>query len=267
MNKKDVYRQILTNREKGKKMLAVLIDPGKNDLRNLASIIAILKICPPDFIFIGGSHGVNSTDSIIEIIKEEINTTVVLFPGDASQFSKHADALLYLSLLSGRNPEYLIGQHIKSSAAIKQSGIEVIPTSYLLIDGGKMSAVEYISNTKPIPRDKKEIVCSTAIAGELLGMHLTYLEAGSGADYPVPTEIISHVRSMTSIPLIVGGGICSTAAMEAAFNAGADLVVVGNIFETEPEKMTEFIRWVASFNEGDTSEKRDNFIHPDIINI
>lgn len=265
MNQKKIYRQILINREKGKKMLAVLIDPEKNDLRNLASIVAILKTCPPDFIFVGGSHGVHSTDSIIQIIKEEIDTSVVLFPGDASQFSEHADALLYLSLLSGRNPEYLIGQHIKSSLAIKQSDIEVIPTAYLLIDGGKISSVEYVSNTKSIPRDKKEIVCSTAVAGELLGMHLTYLDAGSGANYPVPTEIISHVRSMTSTPLAVGGGIRSTTAIEAAFNAGADLVVVGNIFESEPDKMTEFVRWTASYNDGNPSKISGRLTHPDII--
>ena len=229
-------------------MFAVLIDPEKCHGRNLAAIIAALKVSPPDFVFIGGSHAVKSLDNNIEVIKEEVDTSVVLFPGDASQFSEHADAMLYLSLLSGRNPEYLIGQHIKSAAAIFESGIEVIPTAYLLIDGGKISSVEFISNTRAIPRDKKEIALSTAIAGELLGIRLTYLEAGSGASATVPTEMISYIRSTTLSPLIVGGGITSTEKLEAVFNAGADIAVVGNAFEEDPHKMVEFIEWVNNYN-------------------
>jgi len=244
----NTYRKILINREMGKKMFAVLIDPEKCHGRNLAAIIAALKVSPPDFVFIGGSHAVKSFDNIIEIIREEVETSVVLFPGDASQFSQSADAMLYLSLLSGRNPEYLIGQHIKSATAILESGIEVIPTAYLLIEGGKISSVEFVSNTRAIPRDKKEIALSTAIAGELLGMRLTYLEAGSGASQTVPAEMISYIRSTISSPLIVGGGITSITALEAAFNAGADLVVVGNAFEDEPAKMVEFTDWVNNYN-------------------
>lgn len=246
------YRKILLNRESGKKMFAVLIDPEKCHGRNLAAIIAALKVAPPDFVFIGGSHAVKALDNIIEIIKEEVDTDVVLFPGDASQFSDKADAMLYLSLLSGRNPEYLIGQHIKSAAAIFESGVEVIPTAYLLIEGGKLSSVEFISNTRAIPRDKKEIVLSTAIAGELLGMRLTYLEAGSGAVLTVPTEMISYVRSTVLSPLIVGGGITSTETLEAIYNAGADIAVVGNAFEENPSKMVEFIEWVNNFNNKST---------------
>lgn len=244
-----IYRQILVNREKGIKMLAILIDPEKCHGRNLAAIIAALKVSPPDFVFIGGSHAVKSLDNLIEVIKEEVDTCIILFPGDASQFSEKADAMLYLSLLSGRNPEYLIGQHIKSATAIFESGIEVIPTAYLLIDGGKISSVEYISNTSAIPTDKKEIARSTAIAGELLGMRLTYLEAGSGANNTVPTDMISYVRSTISSPLIVGGGITSTKVLENIFNAGADIVVVGNIFEENPSKMVEFIKWVNQYNQ------------------
>lgn len=251
------YRKILINRETGKKMFAVLIDPEKCHGRNLAAIIAALKVSPPDFVFIGGSHAVKSLDNIIEIIKEEVGSDVVLFPGDASQFSENADAMLYLSLLSGRNPEYLIGQHIKSAAAIFESGIEVIPTAYLLVDGGKVSSVEFISNTRAIPRDKKEIALSTAIAGELLGMRLTYLEAGSGASETVPTEMISYIRSTILSPLIVGGGITTTETLEAIFNAGADIAVVGNAFEENPAKMVEFIEWVNRYNNknDDTTEQ------------
>jgi putative glycerol-1-phosphate prenyltransferase len=207
----------------------------------LSNTIALLKSNIPDFIFVGGSHAMTSTDSLVELLREEIKTRIILFPGNASQFSTKANALLYLSLLSGRNAEFLIGQHINSSVAIKKSGIEVIPTGYILVDGGKPSSVEYISNTRPIPRNKKEIALSTAIAAELLGMRMVYLEAGSGAEFPVPKEMIEYVSSYLSLPLIVGGGIKTTEQLTEAFDAGADIVVVGNIFETNPEKISEFV--------------------------
>jgi len=175
------------------------------------------------------------------LLKEETKAEIVLFPGNASQFSTKADALLYLSLLSGRNPEFLIGQHVTSSIAIKKTNIEVIPTAYILIDGGKLSSVEYISNTRPIPNDKKEIALSTAVAGELLGMRLVYLEAGSGANTPIPVEMIEYVCADLSLPLIVGGGIKTTKQLTDAFDAGADLVVIGNVFETDQSKIAEFI--------------------------
>jgi len=186
-------------------MLAVLLDPDQCRGSVLSSTIAELKSNTPDFIFVGGSHTLNSIDSLIDLLKEEIKTSVVLFPGNAAQFSSNAHAMLYLSLISGRNAEFLIGQHVGSAVAIKKSEIEVIPTGYLLIDGGKSTSVEYISNTRPIPRDKKEIALSTAVAGELLGMKLIYLEAGSGALKPVPTDMITCVKAGLSLPLVVGG--------------------------------------------------------------
>ena len=266
MRHNNIYRKILLNREMGKKMFAVLIDPEKSNGRHFASIIAMLKTSPPDFVFIGGSHAVKSLDNMIEVLKEEVDTSVILFPGDASQFSAHADALLFLSLLSGRNPEYLIGQHIKSAVAIQESEVEVLPTAYLLIDGGKISSVEFISNTRAIPADKKEIARSTAVAGELLGMHLTYLEAGSGAIYPVPAEMISHVRKSIDTPLIVGGGITSVESIEKAFQAGADIVVVGNAFESDIQKMSEFINWVKTHNTNTNLLGGEPPVsHPDII--
>jgi len=176
-----------------------------------------------------------------------------LFPGNASQFSVHADALLYLSLLSGRNAEFLVGQHLTSAIAIKNSNIEVVPTGYLLIDGGKPSSVEYISNTRPIPRDKNEIALSTAVAGELLGMRLIYLEAGSGAEIPVPVEMIECVSAGLSLPLIVGGGIKTTEQLSAAFDAGADIVVVGNVFEKDPSRIAEFVQCVQSFQQNQSN--------------
>lgn len=269
MRHNNIYRRILLNREMSRKMFAVLIDPEKCNGRQFASIIATLKIAPPDFVFVGGSHAVKSLDNMIEVLKEEVDTTVVLFPGDASQFSEHADALLFLSLLSGRNPEYLIGQHIKSAVAIKESEVEVIPTAYLLIDGGKVSSVEFISNTRAIPRDKKEIALSTAVAGELMGMHLTYLEAGSGASQTVPEEMISYIRESVDTPLIVGGGITSTEEMEKIYEAGADIIVIGNAFESDLHKMVDFVKWVEAYNNKHNIPGMESGVpkHPDIISL
>jgi putative glycerol-1-phosphate prenyltransferase len=244
---KNIYKTILLNREIKHKMLAVLLDPDQCRGSILSSTIAVLKTNIPDFIFVGGSLTVNCLDSLIDLLKEEINTNIVLFPGNAQQFSPNADALLYLSLLSGRNAEFLIGQHVGSAIAIKKSKIEVIPTGYLLIDGGKLTSVEYISNTRPIPHDKKEIALSTAIAAELLGMKLIYLEAGSGANNPVSPEMIGYVKAELSLPLIVGGGIKTTKQLKEAFDAGADLVVVGNIFETQPALISEFVKSTRNY--------------------
>lgn len=245
---KDVYKKILLNREINHKMIAVLLDPDQCRGSLLASTVAALKSNAPDFIFVGGSHTLSSTDSLIELLKDETKSNVILFPGNASQFSTKADALLYLSLFSGRNAEFLIGQHITSAIAIKNSDIEVIPTGYLLVDGGKPSSVEYISNTRPIPRDKNEIALSTSVAAELLGMKLIYLEAGSGASFPVPMQMIQSVKSGLSIPLIVGGGIKNTEQLKNAFEAGADLVVVGNVFESNPSIISEFVECVHAMN-------------------
>ena len=245
----NIYNHILENKKENRKLLAVLLDPDQCRGSLLASTIAALKSNVPDFIFVGGSHILSSTDSLIELLKEETKAAVVLFPGNASQFSTQADALLYLSLFSGRNAEFLIGQHITSALAIKNSNIEVIPTGYLLVDGGKPSSVEYISNTRPIPRDKNEIALSTSVAAELLGMKLIYLEAGSGANHPVTPEMIETVNSGLSIPLIVGGGIKTTTNLRAAFEAGADLVVVGNIFESNPSLIADFVQCKNEFNQ------------------
>lgn len=245
----EIYRSILVKREQNHKMVAVLLDPDKCKDRHIVSIISMLKSYPPDFVFVGGSHTILSTNSLIEILQEELSSKIVLFPGDASQFSDKADALLLLSLLSGRNPEYLIGQHVNSAIGIRASGVEVIPTAYILVEGGKTSAVEYMSNTRAIPRNKKDIAVSTAVAGELLGMHLTYLEAGSGAQLPVPTEMIQAVRHNLDMPLIVGGGIGTPEAMMAAFEAGADLVVIGNAFESQPQLIPDFAQALKKYNE------------------
>jgi len=255
---KYIYKKMLLNREAKRKMLAILLDPDQCRGRVLSSTISALKTDMPDFIFVGGSLTVSSTESLIDILREETKATVILFPGNAAQFTPKADALLNLSLLSGRNAEFLIGQHVNSAIAIKNSGMEMIPTAYLLIDGGKTSSVEYMSNTRPIPRDKKEIALSTAVAGELLGMRMVYLEAGSGAKIPVSQEMISYVRDGLSLPLIVGGGIKSIPDLENAFEAGADLVVVGNIFESHPEKIAEFVAFTQQYGREEEENEEEN---------
>jgi len=245
---KKIFRTILLNRELNKKMLAVLVDPDKCKGALLANTVAALKTNTPDFIFVGGSLTTKSSELLVEVLKEETTASIVLFPGSTSQFAPNADAMLFMSLISGRNPDYLISQQVQSAMAVKQSGIEVIPTGYILIEGEKRSAVEYISNTRPIPPDKQDIVLATAIAGELLGMHAIYLEAGSGASNPMPAPLIKHISENIEIPLIVGGGITKIDQMLECFDAGADIVVIGTLFETEPSKIPDFVEAAATYS-------------------
>lgn len=221
-------------------MLAVLLDPEKCAGALLADIMSQFSKALPDFIFIGGSNKSCSTDELVEAL-QDIPIPKILFPGDASQFTEGADAILFLSLISGRNPDYLIGQHVKSAQIIKKSVVEVIPVAYVLVDGGTNTSVQRVSDTAPIPSDDIDLCVSTAVAGELLGMKMVYLEAGSGAKHPVPSAVITAVKQSLDIPLIVGGGIRTEQKLREAYDAGADLVVVGNVFENEPEKITDFV--------------------------
>ena len=223
-----------------KKQIAVLLDPDKTTLAELPNVCAHIAQAEPDYLFVGGSTVTDSIDLFVRRLKEELNIPVVLFPGNASQFSPVADAMLYLSLISGRNAELLIGQQVKSALCIHQSGIETIPTGYMLIDGGRQSTTEKVSQTTPIARTDIHTAVSTALAGELLGQKLIYLEAGSGALQSVPTEMISEVKRHLSIPLVVGGGIRSEEQICEILRAGADLIVIGNYFETKPEEMKRF---------------------------
>ena len=245
--KREIYKKIISNQHTNRKMLAVLLDPDTCDDEYLQQTLSILKAHTPDFVFVGGSHLHNSVDKLIELLKSELETDIILFPGNASQFSDKSDGLLYLSLLSGRNAEFLIGEHVNSAKAIKDSKLEVISTAYLLIEGGSTSSVEYMSNTRAIPHNKIDIAVSTAIAGELLGMQLTYLEAGSGAKHPVSQQMIQAVRTNTEKPLLVGGGIRTIEALTQAMDAGADLVVVGNVFETNPNLIMDFVKAVREY--------------------
>ena len=225
-----------------KHSLALLLDPEKANL----DALPITDLCHPDYIFVGGSTGGDTTD-FIRALKEKLPITnhqlpIILFPGNSSQFSPEADGILFLSLLSGNNPEYIVGQQIKSARAVHDSHLDFVPTAYVLIDGGVETSTMRVTGTKPLdPKDVKTIV-DTCIAAELMGKKAIYLEAGSGAITPVSTDIIKAVREAVSVTLIVGGGIRTLEAMNAAYRAGADIVVIGNHFESHPEELEKFCR-------------------------
>jgi putative glycerol-1-phosphate prenyltransferase len=218
----------------GKRFIAVLIDPEKcTDDKALKVLLEKASFAKIDFLFIGGSTVTRKEfDKAINLIRKLTKIPLVIFPGSAQQISSKADAILYLSLLSGRNPDFLIGHHIQSATELYDMDIEVIPTAYLLIDGGTQSSVAYVSQTTPIPRDQKSIVKQTAIAGKLMGKSLIYLDAGSGAKFNVPSSIIEELTFL-NIPIIVGGGIRDTNTIRNLHDAGASVVVIGNKIEDE----------------------------------
>ncbi len=227
------YQDSIHKKSVNQKQLALLVDPDKYSQESLALFVELAKETLPDCIMVGGSLVAGSVEQVVQYIKSHTNIPVVLFPGNSHQLCNEADALLLLSLLSGRNADFLIGQHVVAAKAIRDSGIESISTGYILIDGGCSTSVEYMSNTKPIPRDKVEIIVATAIAGELIGNRLVYLEAGSGAINPVSKEAIQAVRQAISLPIIVGGGIRTVEQAKDAYLAGADMIVVGNALEKD----------------------------------
>lgn len=229
-----IYKDILKAKEKGSRLLAVLIDPDKFEIENTNSFITKVNESIATHIFVGGSIVANGVTSKLTLeIKKYTQLPVVLFPGDVTQISNEADGLLFLSLLSGRNPDYLITQQIAAVPHLMTSNLEVISTGYILINGGKTTAVEKVTGQKPIDETDIEKIVHTTIAGQFLGMKLIYLEAGSGAEFPVNDQIINQVKSNLSIPLIVGGGVRNKAQLEKAYNAGADLVVIGTKFEQD----------------------------------
>lgn len=231
-----IYQRIIESRGK-KKLFALLLDPDKCDGDHLKRLLAIALQSNVSMLLVGGSLVKSDVSSLISDIKKQSKLPVVLFPGNALQFSAEVDAIFLLSLISGRNSDFLIGNHVIVSSAIKRSGVEVLPTGYILIDGGIPTSVQYMSNTMPIPASKIDIAVATALAGEQLGLKLIYLEAGSGAKNPVPLEMIKAVHKEISIPLIVGGGLKTPEQVKAAWDAGADMVVVGNALENDIEKL------------------------------
>ena len=233
--------------DKKRKKLAVLIDPDKPSDAQILSMVEKANAADVDFFFVGGSLLVtDSLDHCIKLIKEHSKIPVLIFPGNSLQISKYCDGFLLLSLISGRNPEMLIGRHVIAAPYLKLYGNEIIPTGYMLIDSGKATSVTYMSDTTPIPHDKDDIAMCTAIAGEMLGLKLIYLEAGSGAAMPVSTSMISKVRQMINIPLIVGGGIKTPEMAAEAVKAGADVIVIGTAFEKEPEMLMKFAKAIHS---------------------
>lgn len=243
---KALYNLLVHKKLQGKKSLAVLIDPDKTE--KLSALLNFAKTFPPDFFFIGGSLlSDGNLESCIGKIRTACNVPVLLFPGNEMQISASADALLLLSVISGRNPELLIGRHVAAAGMIRASKLEIIPTGYILIESGAPTAVSYMSNTQPIPRTKDSIAALTALAGEQLGMKMIYLEAGSGANLPVPVAMISAVKNYISVPLITGGGLKTADEIAERFTAGADVIVAGNILEENPGLLQQFVETANSF--------------------
>jgi putative glycerol-1-phosphate prenyltransferase len=241
--KQELYLQLAEKKKLGRKSFTVLIDPDKVDNAKIEQLVSLAMDAKVDYFFVGGSLVIsNHLDECIQQIKASCDIPVILFPGSPSQVSRYADALLYLSLISGRNPELLIGQHVVSAPFVKKSALEIMPTGYMVIDGGAPTTVSYISNATPIPSDKNEIAMCTAMAGEMLGMKLIYMDAGSGAKRPIPEEMIHKVATHIEAPLIIGGGIVEPEKAYLNCKAGADVIVVGNAIE----KNTSLIKEMAA---------------------
>jgi phosphoglycerol geranylgeranyltransferase len=235
-----LYQQLLEKKNKGQKSFALLIDPDKVDEEKINQLTQLATDAKVDYLFVGGSLVIsNHLDDVVQRIKKACSIPAILFPGSPSQISTHADGLLYLSLISGRNPELLIGQHVISAAAVKQSGLEIISTGYMVIDGGAPTTVSYISNAAPIPADKNEIAMCTAMAGEMLGMKVIYMDAGSGAKRPISESMIEKVAKTIEAPLIVGGGILDPEKAYRNCKAGADVIVIGDAIEKNTSLIKE----------------------------
>ena len=244
---KPIYNSITERKRTGKKSFAVLIDPDKVNNNNMGQLIELALAAKVDYFFVGGSLVIsNYLDECLQLIKKSCSIPTILFPGSPSQVSKYADALLYLSLISGRNPELLIGQHVVSAPAVKKSGLEIMPTGYMVVDGGAPTTVSYISNASPLPADKNEIAVCTAMAGEMLGMQLIYMDAGSGAKLPITESMIEHVSKAIQVPLIIGGGIIEPEKAYLNCKAGADVIVVGNAIEKDASLIREMATAVHS---------------------
>lgn len=232
----EIYKEITSAFQENRRLLAVLLDPDKVDFDSIEVLVQKINQSPATHIFIGGSLVFsNLIEHLITEIKSFSNLPILLFPGHPSQIAQNADGILFLSLLSGRNPDYLIEHHVKSAPLLKKSNLEIIPTAYLLIESGGITAVEKVSETVPISRKNSDEAVATAQAGELMGNKLIYLEAGSGALHAIPKEMIEQVSNSVEIPLIVGGGIRTKEGIEIAYKSGATMVVIGTAFENDAE--------------------------------
>ena len=247
--KHTLYNIIQEGKANAKKALAILIDPDKLNEESLNQTIELAVKSKVDYFFVGGSLVVTDTlDTTVAAIKKQSSIPVILFPGSPDQITAKADALLYLSLISGRNAELLIGHHVVSAPFIRQSGLEIMSVGYMLIDGGSPTTVSYISNTNPIPSNKNDIAICTAMAGEMLGLQLIYMDAGSGAQRPIPTAMIQEVAKHIQAPLIIGGGITTPEKAIENCKAGADIIVIGNAVEKDPSLIKAMAEAIHSLN-------------------
>lgn len=245
--KQFIYESLLERKKRGQRSFAVLIDPDNVNAAKIDELTELAVSANVDYLLVGGSLVIsNHLDEVVQHIRRNCSIPVILFPGTPSQVSRYADGLLYLSLISGRNPELLIGQHVISAPAVRKSGLEIISTGYMVIDGGAPTTVSYISNATPIPADKNEIALCTAMAGEMLGMKLIYMDAGSGARHPIREEMIAAVSHHIEVPLVVGGGIREPEKAYRNCKAGADVIVVGNAIEKDASLIREMASAVHS---------------------
>ncbi|MCU0449823.1 MAG: geranylgeranylglyceryl/heptaprenylglyceryl phosphate synthase [Bernardetiaceae bacterium] len=229
-------------RATGRKGLAILVDPDKTSPTGCTQLLAACAGHQPDCFMVGGSLITSPhLEAVVAFFKQETEVPVLLFPGHYSHVCPQADALMFLSLISGRNPEYLIGQHVVAAPHLRRSGLEIIATGYLLVHGGNLTTVAYMSNTTPLPPDKPDLTAATALAGEMLGLKMLYLDAGSGAQWSVPPALVEAARSVTQVPLIVGGGIREVATLRQLYAAGADLAVIGTASEQQPGLLPQLL--------------------------
>ena len=244
----NIYKKITQSKKNGKKLFAILIDPDKQDSKDLLKIIEKCNSTKVDMFFVGGSLLTNDyLKNCITTIKNNSKIPVVLFPGNAMQVDEQADAILFLSLISGRNAEMLIGKQVITAPILKKSSLEVIPTGYMLIDSGKQTTVSYMSNTTPIPHDKEQVAKCTALAGEMLGLKMIFMDGGSGALNPISTKMIRSVSKTIDVPLIIGGGINSGKKAIENCKAGADIIVVGNAIEKNERLINEIATSVQEY--------------------
>lgn len=249
--KRKIYKETLEKKSRGYKSLALLIDPDHFNIGAAKKLTAIAAEGQIDYFLVGGSLVSSFVfEDVIRTVKENCDIPVLIFPGHSMHVHKDADAILFLSLISGRNPDFLIGQHVVAAPLIRSYGLEPISTGYILIDGGKPTTAAYMSGSQPIPSDKPDIARCTAMAGEMLGMRMIYLDAGSGAQKPVSKEMIAEVAGSIDIPLIVGGGVNTLSKVDDAVRAGADIVVIGNGVEKSLDLAAEASDYFLKYNAG-----------------
>lgn len=246
---KKILQTLIQRKQQGIKSFALLIDPDKFDENIGQTFLQMPGFTQVDFIFVGGSLITGDNFSItVQWLQKNTDKPIIIFPGSNMHIDMAADAILFLSLISGRNPDFLIGQQIVAAPILRQSNLEILPTGYMLVESGRQTTVSYISNTTPIPYDKPEVAACTAMAGEMLGLQLIYADAGSGAEKPISPKMISMIRKVVEAPIIIGGGINTPGKAQQALKAGADVIVVGNAIEKDATVLQAIANKVTEMN-------------------